>query len=317
MTAGRSRRTRGEGGRNGGHAGGAVVLNLLLALAAAIIVGSTLVHPPAALGALPALAWMRYAKGKDAGRPEPAGALRRMALAGAAATVPVAVAEVTVGRINPSETTVAGAFFAAFVVAGLIEEGAKALCLRVVVWNRPEFDERLDAMVYAAWAGLGFALVENVLYLAGTETSGDYAGMFVARALLSVPLHASAAAIMGYYAARRRFDNAGPGIGGGLALAVLLHGTFDFALFRAASGASDESSAAGLYGLLAVAVAIGGVVAVRRLARAALAADDADPRLPARAAGGPVHLAGLPAGRRSGWPPPNLPPPSGGGWPAR
>src|SRR5207248_9591971 len=173
----------------------------------------------------------RYARGKDAGRPEPPGALRRMALAGALAVVPVGLVEVVVNAAHPSETTVFGAFFAGFVVAGLVEESAKAACLRLVAWRRPEFDERLDAMVYAAWAGLGFALVENVGYLA-TASHGEYAGMFVMRALVSVPLHASAAAITGYYAARRRFDGVGPGLPGGLALAVLLHGTFDFSGFR-------------------------------------------------------------------------------------
>jgi hypothetical protein len=51
---------------------------------------------------------------------------------------------------------------------------------------------------------------------------------------------------MGYYAARRRFDGIGPGIGGGLALAVALHGTFDFAAFRAGALGEDGSGAAGL-----------------------------------------------------------------------
>jgi len=296
------------------HRGLVVALGLPLA---AVFVPAALTHPGALLGAVPALLWMRYAEHKDSGRPEPRGALRRMALAGALAVVPVAIVEVIVTQVYPSETTVAGAFFSGFLVAGLVEESAKAVCLRLVVWRRPEFDERLDAMVYAAWAGLGFALVENVGYL--TAASHDqYAGMFVMRALVSVPLHASAAAVTGYFAARRRFDGVGPGIPGGLGLAVLLHGTFDFCAFRAGALGQSGSGAAGVFALAAIAVAVAGMVAVRRLARAALAADDADPRLEARAAsGGPLHLAGLPA-VPSGWPEPAGPagragPP--GGWP--
>jgi RsiW-degrading membrane proteinase PrsW (M82 family) len=308
--------SRGRGGRKRRGAGQGLT-TLLILIVALLIVAATLSNPASALGALPALFWMRYARRKDAGRPEPVAALRRIALVGAAATVPVAVVEVLVGRIHPTDTTVFGAFFGAFVVAGLIEESAKALCLRYSVWNREEFDERLDAMVYAAWAGLGFALVENVLYLAGTESSGDYVAMFIARAFMSVPLHASAAAIMGYHAARRRFDDAGPGIAGGLAVAVALHGTFDFVLFRAAAVASDESGAAGLYALAALGVVAVAVVTVRRLGRAALAADDADPRLPSRVGAGPVHVAGLPAARPAGWPPPAAAPPSGGPWRGR
>jgi len=274
----------------------------------AVMVPAAITHPGALLGAVPALLWMRYAEGKDSGRPEPPGALRRMAVAGALAVVPVAIVEVVVTQIYPSETTVAGALFAGFFVAGLVEESAKALCLRLVVWRRPEFDERLDAMVYAAWAGLGFALVENVGYL--TAASNDqYAGIFVMRALVSVPLHASAAAITGYYAARRRFDGVGPGIPGGLALAILLHGTFDFSAFRAgALGGSGSAAAAGLFALAAITVAIVGMVGVRRLAAVALAADNADPRLAGRPSATPVHLAGLP-GAPSAWPPPAMPPP--------
>lgn len=287
-----------------------VVLFVLLGL---IVVPVGIARPAALLGAVPAVAWMRYARGKDAGRPEPPGALRRMAVAGALAVVPVALVEVVVNAAYPKETTLFGAFFTGFAVAGLVEESAKALCLRIVAWNRPEFDERLDAMVYAAWAGLGFALVENIGYLAAAG-KGEYAGMFVMRALLSVPSHAATAAIMGYYAARRRFDNEGPGIAGGLALAVALHGTFDFAAFRAAALSDDVSGAAGLFVLVVLAVVITEFVLVRRLSRAALAADDADSRLTRPAPEGPVHLAGLPA-RSGGWPPPAAPPPSGGPWP--
>jgi RsiW-degrading membrane proteinase PrsW (M82 family) len=281
-----------------------------------LVVPVALTHPAALLGALPALFWMRYARQKDSGRPEPPGALRRMAIAGALAVVPVGIVEVVVTQIYPSERTLAGALFTAFVVAGLVEESAKALCLRLVVWNRPEFDERLDAMVYAAWAGLGFALVENIGYLAAAGR-GQYVGMFVARSLFSVPLHASCAAITGYFAARRRFDGTGPGMAGGVALAVALHGTFDFAAFRAATLGENGSGAAGIFALVFLAASVGGMVLVRRLAQAALAADDADPALPARgSSAGPIHLAGLPAGPLSGWPPPAVPP-SRGPWAGR
>ncbi|HVW35375.1 MAG TPA: hypothetical protein VHL53_22780, partial [Acidimicrobiia bacterium] len=64
------------------------MLGVFLALAAVPV---AVTRPAALLGALPALFWMRYAQRKDAGRPEPPGALRRMAVAGALAVVPVAL----------------------------------------------------------------------------------------------------------------------------------------------------------------------------------------------------------------------------------
>jgi len=124
----------------------------------------------------------------------------------------------------PSTLTVAGAVFAAFVVAGFVEETGKALCLQSFRWN-PEFDERFDGIVYAGWIGLGFAVVENVLYLAGAPTSGAYVMTFLTRAVLAVPNHAIWAGLSGYALVRKRFDGKGAGLIEGLLPAILLHGS--------------------------------------------------------------------------------------------
>src|SRR5204862_1636162 len=84
---------------------------------------------------------------------------------------------------------------------------------------------------YARRAVLGFALVENVLYLLQPQSAAGFAVRFVARAVLTVPMHAISAGFMGYLAARRRFDGEGPGLLGGFAVAVILHGAFDTAIF--------------------------------------------------------------------------------------
>jgi RsiW-degrading membrane proteinase PrsW (M82 family) len=65
----------------------------------------------------------------------------------------------------------------------------------------------------------------------GTHSAAGFAGTFIARAILAVPLHAISAGFMGYYAAIKRFDDKGPGILGGLLIAILLHGTYDAAIF--------------------------------------------------------------------------------------
>ena len=67
-------------------------------------------------------------------------------------------------------------------------------------------------------------------YLMGSDDMQAYWATFVARALLAVPGHAIWAGMMGYFAARRRFDKTGPGIIGGFALAWVLHGSYDAAL---------------------------------------------------------------------------------------
>src|SRR5262249_13388221 len=113
--------------------------------------------------------------------------------------------------------------------------------------------------------------------------SNDPADMFVAvaliRSLISVPGHPLYASIMGYHAARRRFDGKGIGLAGGYLIAVVLHGTFDASLLCTALVVRDIGSAGYallLVPLLGIAVSF---APVPGLARAALAADDADPRL--------------------------------------
>src|SRR5690606_5877620 len=123
------------------------------------------------------------------------------------------------------------AWYTAFVGAAAPEELCKIAVVYWLVWRRPEFDERMDGIVYAARAGLGFALVENILYLLGSVDIASLIVTWVLRALLAVPGHALWTGMMGYMAARRRFDGVGPGIIGGYVLAVFLHGIYDVALF--------------------------------------------------------------------------------------
>jgi len=180
-------------------------------------------------GAVPAVFLMWYVGRLDAKRPEPKELLRKAAFYGGLSTIPVIGVQVLLEKLNPGE--VAGALYTSFGVAGLTEETAKALAMYLVVWRHPAFDERLDGIVYGTRVGLGFALVENIGYLAGAESISGFVGIFVLRAVIAVPGHAIYAGFMGYWAARRRFDQKGPGLLGGLVIAILLHGSYDAALF--------------------------------------------------------------------------------------
>lgn len=239
-------------------------------------------------GALPALALMAYVDRVDAKRPEPRRQLRRVAVAGALATPLALILE---KFITPyfNEESLTGALGLAFIASALVEESAKALCLYFVVWRHPAFDERLDGIVYATRVGLGFALVENIGYLLGTQGVVSFFTVFWLRALLSVPGHAIYAGFMGYFAARQRFDGKGPGLWGGLVLAIILHGSYNGSLF-VASVLAHQSHGAFVY-LLPVPLLIitGGYLLLRGMAKNALRLDDVQhgsqphPRLPAGA----------------------------------
>jgi RsiW-degrading membrane proteinase PrsW (M82 family) len=181
-------------------------------------------------GTAPALFLMWYVEKHDAKRPEPRSVLRKVALFGGLSTIPCIVIQLLLDGAG-SPHSLEGALFTSYVSAGLVEESAKAACLFLAVWRHPAFDERFDGIVYGTRAGLGFALVENVGYLLGTQSVAGVIGVFIMRAALAVPGHAIWGGFMGHYAAMRRFDKSGPGVVGGLAIAVLMHGTYDAALF--------------------------------------------------------------------------------------
>ena len=172
----------------------------------------------------------------DAKRPEPASLRRKVAIFGALSVIPAIILEMVLSskvgsQIDP-EFTYQGASFKAFVVAGGVEEACKIFVVYWIVWRRPEFDERMDGIVYASRAGLGFALVENVMYLLVlAPTVEQQLQMWILRAVLAVPGHAMWTGMIGAMAARRRFDKTGLGLIGGYLLAVAFHGTYDLALF--------------------------------------------------------------------------------------
>ncbi|MBV1858577.1 MAG: PrsW family intramembrane metalloprotease [Nannocystaceae bacterium] len=237
----------------------------------------------ALFGALPAILAMAYVDRLDAKRPEPRRTLRLVALAGALSGFVVVALGGLLRPFGPEVGTYAAAFYDAFVVAAGPEEAAKLACVLIVAWRRPEFDERMDGIVYGARAGLGFALVENVVYLLIVPHSlGEFLSLFVARALLAVPGHAAWGAILGYFAARRRFDRRGPGMLGGYLMAVMLHGLYDASLFAVpvAIAHGHTTWALGIWGVPVFAYApplliiLGSVVAMRLLAAQAVAADD-------------------------------------------
>lgn len=199
----------------------------------------------AMLGAVPAILAMMLFDRLDAKRPEPQSTLRRVALAGGLSAIPVILIDLVLKAIGPGggdgpPASYGEAFYLAFVVAAVPEEAAKMIVMLLFAWRRPEFDERMDGITYGARAGLGFAMVENVAYLLLLPGSlGDYVALFLGRAVLAVPGHATWGAIMGYCAAIRRFDRRGPGIVGGYLLAVLLHGAYDAWLFAAPVAVAD------------------------------------------------------------------------------
>ena len=91
------------------------------------------------------------------------------------------------------------AFADAFVLAAIPEELAKLIMLWLLLRKNPHFDERFDGIVYAVCIGMGFAGIENVMYLIGGIENGTWIRTGIVRAMFSVPAHFLFAVLMGYY----------------------------------------------------------------------------------------------------------------------
>lgn len=119
------------------------------------------------------------------------------------------------------------ALYQAFGQAALPEELCKLIFLYAFIWNSQYFDEYYDGVEYAAFVGLGFAGLENVMYV----MQGGL-GVAVGRALFAVPAHFFFAIFMGYFFSMAKFKPWSKGRYLLLALfvPVILHGIYDFIL---------------------------------------------------------------------------------------
>ena len=110
--------------------------------------------------------------------------------------------------------------FTAFFVAGVVEEGGKALVFYRFVYKKPWVNEPFDSIVYAVTISMGFALVENFLYI----TSDGLSTAFV-RAFTAVPAHAMFGVIMGTLFSQSQFKSAP--LWRAYVIPALLHGIYD------------------------------------------------------------------------------------------
>ena len=122
---------------------------------------------------------------------EPSKLLLSSFLWGAFASIPIVIVELILQIFIPDISILH--IFSIFIGVALVEEGFTWLVVKFK-YKKDEFDETYDGIVYSVFVSLGFALVENILYVC---TNGMGTG--VLRALTAVPGHAYYGVIMGYY----------------------------------------------------------------------------------------------------------------------
>ena len=191
-----------------------------------------MIFPYAAL--LPAFYLMYRIYKADRVEREPVKQIVKVLILGALSTIPASVLELIGMTLQDRYMSAAAPtlYLAVqfFIIVAFAEEGMKMLALRIGIWKNPEFNYLFDGVVYGAASALGFAALENVLYVSeGGMTTA------LVRAVTAVPLHCICGIFMGHYyglakyAARRGWADARKSYKlQAFFIPVFIHGLYDF-----------------------------------------------------------------------------------------
>ena len=143
---------------------------------------------------------LTYIYFRDKYQKEPLGQLARGFAAGVLIVIPCLIMEHLLSAWFSPAGIYSSAAWNAFVVAAFTEELWKYIALVFLFWSNRYFDERFDGIVYAVFVSLGFAAIENILYV---YNHGHLTGLF--RAFSAVPAHALFGIVMGLYLGLAKF----------------------------------------------------------------------------------------------------------------
>ena len=184
---------------------------------------------------LPVFLILRYVYLLDKNEREPLGFVLKVVVWGAIFSIPCAGVERFMISLISSfydPATINFAWIENTVGVALVEELSKWLVLMLIVWKNQNFDYRYDGIVYAVSASLGFAALENILYVLSYGT-----GVSIGRAIFAIPGHATFGVFMGYFLSRAKtfwIDDKRIRMTIckllALALPMLIHGCYDFLL---------------------------------------------------------------------------------------
>ena len=188
------------------------------------------------LAIIPSLLLLLFVVGRNKKRRNPTSLLVWLAVLGAVSAIPACIVEI-IGEgvlyglgFDPESVTYA--FIENFCIIAMIEELGKFLGMILLTWKNKNFDHSYDGVIYGVCSTLGFATLENVLYV----YQGGI-GTGVMRAFSAVPLHCACGVIMGFFYAKAREhanQSNGSGAFANFVLAYVcplgLHGLYDFVI---------------------------------------------------------------------------------------
>jgi RsiW-degrading membrane proteinase PrsW (M82 family) len=218
------------------------------------------------LAVIPGLLIIIYVYGKDKVEKEPKGLIFKLIFFGVLSCIAAGYIEAFEDSLLPDypKGSLEFALQTSFLEAALVEELVKYTALRTGSWKHPSFNYRFDGIVYGVSAAVGFAIYENIMYVAsyGFETA-------VVRAFTAVPLHAFCGVFMGvFYSYAKKSDILGQNGKRrlftflSLIVPMLIHGTYDTLAFL-----NTEESTFMLLGLVVI-LYITAISTIKRLSKA-------------------------------------------------
>lgn len=116
----------------------------------------------------------------------------------------------------------------AFGAVALSEEASKLFFVWLFAYRSKHFNEPFDGIVYAVMVSMGFATLENILYVYNGGIQVAILRMFTA-----VPAHATFGIMMGYFLGLAKFRKRGNAalLASALLWPVVFHGFYDYSLF--------------------------------------------------------------------------------------
>ena len=185
---------------------------------------------------LPPLVWLMFYLREDR-HPEPKLLLLLAFIGGMVSVVLAIIGECAFAQLAGQGSCRAGIDYIGqsaitlFLGIAFIEEYVKYLVVKFLILRRADFNEPVDAMIYLITAALGFAAVENVLFIFPLFHESLHLGLEITthRFLGANLLHALSSAIVGFFLARAWFSpHRRHAVACGIIIASLLHACFNY-----------------------------------------------------------------------------------------
>jgi RsiW-degrading membrane proteinase PrsW (M82 family) len=203
------------------------IVALVAPMLPAALEGTPLIVAGIVVAIVPAVIWLAFFYQQDKLEPEPKQAVLGIFLLGALLANSIALP--VIKDLFHTQTWLYDAtwthILGSILIIGFLEEFLVYATVRYVIYPTPEFDERVDGVVYATAAGLGLATMVNFHYV--VDNQGVALGVGAIRIAVTALAHASFAGVLGYFLGQARFEKKPPWyLAAGLSLAAILNGLF-------------------------------------------------------------------------------------------